>query len=87
MQTLLDSCNRFVGAAYGIQEARIHALRLYRVWIELNGYLKFFFRAGKIPNRLSASDQAIARARAFLGRNKTSVADMNNGTPAMARPT
>ena len=39
------------------------------------------------PNRLSGSDQAVARARAFLGRNKTSVADMNNGTPAMARPT
>jgi hypothetical protein len=49
MQTLLDSCNRFVGAAHGIQEARIHALRPYRVGIELNGYLKLFFRAGKIP--------------------------------------
>jgi hypothetical protein len=35
--------------------------------------------------RLSA--QTFARARPCLGRGKTSVADMNNGTPAMARPT
>lgn len=49
MQTLLDSCNRFVGADHGIQEARIHALCPYRVEIELNGYLKLFFRAWKIP--------------------------------------
>jgi len=37
-------------------------------------------------SRPPASDQPFARARAFLGRSNTSVADRNNETPARAKP-
>jgi 8-hydroxy-5-deazaflavin:NADPH oxidoreductase len=47
-----------------------------------------FARAGHdvVFSYATPTDQPFARARAFLGRSNTSVADTNNSTPVTARP-